>query len=235
MQVFSNTGKQETSSGDKQPNALKHKKLRFMKTRIITAALIAGMFLYGLSSCYRNKEDILTLPRVSFRSEVVPIITSGACGCHNNGIGTRAVQFSHFDTVFYDAILARRAYFDTMSRLVQRHPGGGGIDFSQHEKEIIQKWIAQGDPYDDGSGCTVTGIQTYTRNILPIYTTSCKGATCHGGIAVNLDYAKMVEKKTVISTFLNSGGSTGHPGGPISLTTCTINVFKEWIAQGQPQ
>lgn len=206
-----------------------------MKTRIITAALITSMVLYGLSSCYRNKEDVLALPRVSFRSEVVPIITGGPCGCHNNGIGTRAVQFSHFDTVFYDAILARRAYFDTMSRFVNKHPGGGGIDFSPAEKETIKKWIAQGDPYDDGAGCTVTGTQTYTRDILPIYTTSCKGATCHGGIAASLTYAKMVEKKSELSATMNSGGSTGHPGGPISLTTCTINKFKEWIAQGQPQ
>lgn len=206
-----------------------------MKTRIITAALVTSMVLYGLSSCYRNKEDVLALPRVSFRSEVVPIITGGACGCHNNGIGTRAVQFSHFDTVFYDAILSRRAYFDTMSRLVSKHPGGGGIDFAPAEKELIKKWIAQGDPYDDGAGCTVSGTQTYNVDIKPIYTTSCKGATCHGGIAINLDYNKMVEKKSVLVAVMNSGGSTGHPGGPISLTTCTINKFKEWIAQGQPQ
>ena len=197
--------------------------------------MITSMLVYGLSSCYRNKEDILALPKVSFRNEVVPIITAGPCGCHNNGIGTRAVQFSHFDTIFFDAILARRSYLDTMSRLPLRHPGGGGIDFSTNEKEIIKKWIAQGEPYDDGAGCTVTGPLKYTLDILPVYNTSCKGATCHGGIAINLDYNKMVEKKTVLSAIMSSGGSTGHPGGPISLTTCTINKFKEWIAQGQPQ
>ncbi|MFZ1533703.1 MAG: hypothetical protein WAT14_06010, partial [Chitinophagaceae bacterium] len=76
---------------------------------------------------------------------------------------------------------------------------------------------------------------TYTRDILPIYTSSCKGATCHGGIAAGIDYTKMVAKKDVLVSIMNSGGSLGHPGGALSLTTCTINKFKEWINQGQPQ
>ncbi|MBL7746920.1 MAG: hypothetical protein JNM19_05795 [Chitinophagaceae bacterium] len=206
-----------------------------MKTRIMITAMVTTMVIYALSSCYKNKEDITALPKVSFRSEVVPIITAGPCGCHNNGIGTRAVQFSHFDTVFYDAILSRRAYLDSMSRLVGKHPGGGGIEFAANERNIIKRWIEQGDPYDDGAGCTVSGTIKYTVDILPIYTSSCKGSTCHGGIAVTLDYNKMVAEKNDLITIMNSGGSQGHPGGPLSLTTCTINKFKEWINQGQPQ
>lgn len=192
-----------------------------------------SMMIYLLSSCYRNKEDILALPKVSFRGEVVPIMTGGPCGCHNNGT-TRAVQFSHNDTIYYDAILSRVSTFKTWVE-GGTHPGGGAIDFALNEKNIVKKWIEQGDPYDDGAGCTVTGSITYTADILPIYTTSCKGGTCHGGVAVPLDYNKMVTEKIKISTIMNSGGSQGHPGGQLSLTTCTINKFKEWINQGQPQ
>ena len=196
--------------------------------------MTTSMIVYLLSSCYQNKEDILALPRVSFRSEVVPIVTSGACGCHNNGVGSRAVQFSHFDTVFYDAILARVSQFDSWVN-GGTHPGGGVIDFSKNDKALIQKWIEQGDPYDDGSGCVVSGTITYTKEILPIYTTTCKGGTCHGGIAVALDYARLVANKDKLVAMMSSGGATGHPGGPQSLSTCTINKFKEWINQGQPQ
>lgn len=206
-----------------------------MKTRILITAMMTTMVIYALSSCYKNKEDITALPRVSFRSEVVPIITAGPCGCHNNGIATRAVQFSHFDTVFYDAILSRRAYFDSMSRLEGKHPGGGGIEFAPNEKNIVKRWIEQGDPYDDGAGCTISGTIRYTTDILPIYSSTCKGSTCHGGIAVTLDYNKMVSEKATITAMMNAGGNQGHPGGPLSLTTCTINKFKEWINQGQPQ
>lgn len=207
-----------------------------MKKKIVLAGLITSMTVYLLSSCYKNKEDILELPRVSFRNEVVPIVTAGPCGCHNTSVTVRAVLFSdqRTNTIFYDAILARRSQFEAWVN-GGTHPGGGAIDFNPSEKEIIKRWIAQGDPYDDGSGCTVTGAMSYARDIVPIYTSSCKGATCHGGIAVALDYSKMVATKDKLESIMNSGGSTGHPGGQLSLTTCTINKFKAWIAQGQPQ
>ena len=207
-----------------------------MKNKIILAAVVTSMMVYMLSSCYKNKEDILELPRVSFRNEVVPIVTAGPCGCHNTSVTVRAVLFSdqRTNTIYYDAILARRSQFEAWVN-GGSHPGGGEIDFNPSEKNIIKRWIAQGDPYDDGAGCTVTGALSYTRDIGAIYTSSCKGATCHGGIAATLDYTKMVTVKDKLTSIMNSGGSTGHPGGALSLTTCTINKFKEWIAQGQPQ
>lgn len=196
-------------------------------------AVVTSMFVYLLSSCYKNKDDITALPTTSFRADVVPIIVAGGCGCHNNGIGTRAVQFSHADTVFYDAILARAFVLDTMARF-DKHPGGGVITFTESQKKIITKWVQEGAK-DDGGGCTVSGAVTYTAKILPLYTTTCKGSTCHGGLAINLDYSKMVAKKDVISAMMNSGGASGHPGPVLSLSTCTVNLIKEWIAQGQPQ
>lgn len=194
--------------------------------------MMISMLIYLLPSCYKNKEDVLSLPAVSFRSDVVPIIVSGGCGCHNNGT-TRAVQFSHADTVFYDGILSRVSLFNAWVN-GGTHPGGGEIDFKTNEKSIIKKWIDAGAK-DDGGGCDVTGTITYTEKIAPIYTTTCKGSTCHGGIAIALDYDKLVADKTTISSIMNSGGVTGHPGGVLSLGTCTINIFKEWIAQGQPK
>jgi hypothetical protein len=204
-----------------------------MKKGIIISAMAVSLLMYVLPSCYQNKEDILTLPQVSFRSDVVPIVTVGACGCHNNGMGTRAVQFSHFDTIFYDAILAR---VSLLKAWVEggTHPGGGVIDLKANDKNIIKRWIDEGGK-DDGGGCTVTGAITYTAKIFPIYMTTCKGSTCHGGIAVTLDYNKMVADKSIITTFMNNSGNSGHPGGVISLSSCTVNIFKEWLAQGQPQ
>jgi hypothetical protein len=204
-----------------------------MKKVIITMAVATSMLVYLLSSCYKNKEDILTLPATSFRGDVVPIMVAGGCGCHNNGIGTRAVQFSHADTIFYDAILARVGLLDAWVN-GGTHPGGGVIDFTSNQKNIIKKWIAEGGK-DDGGGCTVTGVITYTAKILPLYTTTCKGSTCHGGIAVNLDYSKMVAKKDVLSAMMSSSGASGHPGPVLSLSSCTVKLIQEWIVQGQPQ
>jgi len=231
MLVFSNTENQEQLSNANQKKIIL--KFQYMKKRIIIAAMTTSMLVYMLSSCYSNKEDILALPTVSFRNEVVPIVTAGPCGCHNNGIGSRVAQFSHYDTVFYDAILARVGLLTTWVN-GGTHPGGGVIDFKANEKTLIKKWISEGAK-DDGGGCTVTGAIKYTTKILPIYTTTCKGPTCHAGIAINLDYNKMVADKNILTSMMNSGGTSGHPGGTLSLSTCTVNTFKEWILQGQPQ
>ena len=194
---------------------------------------MASMVIYLLPSCYKNKEDILALPMVSFRSDIVPIMVAGGCGCHNNDQPQRAVQFSKGDTIYYDAILARVGLFDSWVNGGE-HPGLGEIDFKPNEASMIRQWISEGAK-DDGGGCTVTGAVTYTEDILPIYNTSCKGSSCHGGIAAPLDYAKMVSKKPVLVEMMNSAGNTGHPGGPISLGSCTVKVFNEWFAQGMPQ
>ncbi|MBK7122120.1 MAG: hypothetical protein IPH68_04475 [Chitinophagaceae bacterium] len=204
-----------------------------MKKVIITMGVMTAMLTYLLSSCYKNKEDIIAVPGISFRNDVVPIMVSGGCGCHNNGIGTRAVQFSHADTIFYDAILGRVGLLDAWVN-GGIHPGAGSIYFTTTQENIIKQWIAEGAK-DDGGGCTVTGVITYTAKILPLYTTSCKGSTCHGGIASNLTYSQMAAKKDVLTTMMNSSGNNGHPGGALSLSSCTVKLFNEWIAQGTPQ
>jgi len=203
-----------------------------MKKGIILTAVMISMLIYLLPSCYKNKEDILALPIVSFRGEVVPIVVSGGCGCHNNGVAKNAVQFSHDDTIYYDVILARDSILNAMAT-VGRHPGGGEIYFKPNEKDIVSRWYAEGSN-DDGGGCTVTGTVTYTNDIYPIYTTTCKGGSCHGGIAKELDYNYMVANVAKLSSMVNTGGQT-HPGGPMSMSTCTIKTFEAWIAQGQPK
>jgi hypothetical protein len=204
-----------------------------MKKSLIIAAMTSSILFYLLSSCYKNNEDIQSIPRVSFRQEVIPIVTSGACGCHNN-CTTGQVRFSCKDTIYYDAVSSRVSLFKTWVS-GGTHPGGGNIDFGPNEKPIIKKWVDQGEPYDDGSGCTVPTVVTYTKDIVPIYNSTCKGGACHGGLGPNLDYNKMVEKQSTLLAMMNSGGATGHPGGPISLSTCVTNTFIVWINQGMPK
>jgi len=65
-----------------------------MKKKIFIAGLIGTAMVY-LTSCYNNQKDIASLPTVSFVNQIAPILTSAACGCHNNGNGTSVVQFSN--------------------------------------------------------------------------------------------------------------------------------------------
>lgn len=204
-----------------------------MKKSIIIIAVMTSMGIYLLPSCYKNKEDILALPTVSFRSDIVPIMVAGGCGCHNNGQSQRAIQFSKGDSIYYDAILGRVGLFDSWVK-GGVHPGLGEIDFKPNEASMIRQWILEGAK-DDGGGCTVTGAVTFNANILPLYTSSCKGSTCHAGIALPLDYSKMVSEKPALVNMMNSSGNTGHPGGTLSLSSCTVKLFNEWFAQGTPQ
>lgn len=206
-----------------------------MNKLLICLGIFTAVFVF--SGCYNNQKDITvptakSLTNISFRDDVVPILISGACGCHNNGT-TRAIQFSIKDTIYYSAILARSGVYNDMVN-GKEHPAEGGIYFTPSQTAIIKAWIAQGAK-DNYVSPPITGPVTYAVNIVPIYKTVCKGSACHGGLAVTLDYAKMVAEKDAISKIMASSGTIGHKGGPISLDGATTGSFLAWIAQGMPQ
>lgn len=222
--------------------------------KFLLKILVVGLFIIGyFTSCYNNKEDITELPKVSFLGEVVPIITSGGCGCHNNAqsnsLTNNAVPFTHFDTirdgatiirinkvVDYGTIIAR---IDTLRQWANGtigHPGGGIVSLTENQKEIIKQWIAQGPPYDGGGiACDIPSTINYSKDILPIYTGTCRSAACHGGRGPVLDYSRLVTDKSILSGMMASSGASGHPGGKIGLTSCIVDKFKAWIAAGQPK
>jgi hypothetical protein len=203
-------------------------KLRFL----IATGLVIAIFVY-LSSCYNNKADILELPKVSLTKEIMPIMISGGCGCHNTNAAARAEQFANLDTMFYDKILVRVPTHFAPWVNGGTHPGGGSLDFTVGEKALVKKWIDQGAP-DDRIGCVVNGAITWTNTIQAEYTQTCKGGVCHGGVAAPLTRDNLVAKKSVLETILNSGGASGHPGGQLSIGACVKRKFVEWINQGQP-
>jgi hypothetical protein len=224
-----------------------------MNKKLLVLMMTAGLVLY-FSSCYNNKEDIAALPKVSFLGDVVPIMTSDGCGCHNNvnantPPNNNAFPFTRFDTVFdgttivkinrsvfYDGIIARVDTFRLWVNGQIGHPGGGIVDFTPNEKTIIKTWIAQGQPYDGGGGaCVISANPSYNKDIVPIYNGTCKSPGCHGGRGPVLDYSRLVADKNILVSMMNSGGSSGHPGGVIGLSSCISSKFKAWIAAGQPQ
>jgi hypothetical protein len=206
-----------------------------MKKSLIYLAVFGGIILY--SACYNNKKDIslptaTSLASISFRDDIVPIMTSGACGCHNNGT-TTAVQFTNKDTVYFGTILARSGVYNDMAN-GKDHPGEGGIFFTPSQVALIKTWISQGAK-DNYVPPAITGPVTYSINIVPIYKTVCKGSACHGGLGPTLDYAKMTTDKADISKMMASAGANGHKGGAISIDGSTTATFLAWIAQGLPQ
>lgn len=203
-----------------------------MKKFIITGIILGGILT--VSSCYKNNYDISeatlnSLSTVSFRNDVVPFIIAGGCGCHNNG-STRQVAFSRLDTVFYSTILSRAATLNTMAN-GGAHPGEGSVFFTPSQAKLVRTWYIQGAK-DDYVPPPITGEVTYSANIVPIYKLSCKGSTCHGGVAVTLDYTALKNAQSTLVTMMNSAGKSGHPGGPLSLDATTTATFLTWIGTG---
>lgn len=203
-----------------------------MKKSIVITGLAVAIMMFV--SCYKNYHDISdaslqSINTVSFRNDVVPILISGACGCHNNG-STRQIPFKHNDTIFYSAILTRSAQLNAMAN-GGNHPGEGSIFFTPSQADIVKTWYAQGAK-DDYVSPPITGDITYTQHIVPLYRTDCKGGTCHGGAAAALDYTSLKNDETTIKAMMNSYGTSGHPGGPLTIAQGTSATFLAWIAQG---
>lgn len=195
------------------------------------------MVLIWLPSCYKNyydipEETLNEINAVSFRDDVVPIVTSGACGCHNNDNKTpRNVFFSNSLTgeVFYSAIQTRAKLFYDMAK-GGAHPGEGSIFFTPSQADLVMKWYEQGAK-DDYTPPPITGDISYQKHIQPIYNTDCKGSACHGGAAIPLDYTYMKNNETSISSMMKTEGQT-HPGGPIPVAKSTSATFLAWYSQG---
>jgi hypothetical protein len=204
--------------------------MHMKKASIFTLALV--LFIW-LPSCYKNyydiSEDTLNeINSVSFRSDVVPIVTSGACGCHavDNG---KQVLFVRNDTIQYSTILARSTVLYEMAK-GGAHPGEGSIFFTPSQADLIIKWYDQGAK-DDFVPPPITGDISYQQHIQPIYNTDCRGSACHGGAAIPLDYTYMKNNESSISSMMKTGGQT-HPGGPLSVSQATSATFLAWYAQG---
>lgn len=209
------------------------------KATIFTLVLVVLIWL--LPSCYKNyydiSEDALNeINSVSFRNDVIPIVVSGACGCHNNGNSSRQIRFSYYDTVskkdtiLYSAIQSRAAILYDMAK-GGLHPAEGSIFFTPSQANIVRKWVEQGAK-DDYVPPPITGLVTYDVHIDPLYKTDCKGSACHGGQAVALDYNSMKKDSVVIKQIMKSGGKSGHPGPVLSISDNTANYFLTWYAQG---
>jgi hypothetical protein len=207
------------------------------KATFVTLIIVAATWL---TSCYKNYYDIPqptvdAINSVSFTNDVVPIVTSGACGCHNNN-STRQIPFSYYDTaakkmvILYDAILIRDSLLNAMA-VGGPHPGEGSIFFTPSQATVVRKWYEQGSK-DDHTPPPPSSEVTYQKDIVPLVKTQCNGGSCHGGAAPTLDQNTLKANEETLVTMMNSLGKEGHPGGPLSISESTAATFLAWIAQG---
>jgi hypothetical protein len=120
-------------------------------------------------------------PAVSFRNQVVPILTKHGCnsgGCHGKQLGQNNFKLSllGFDTDFdYNALVkearGRRVFPASpenslvLLKAVGAVPHGGGrrINPSSAEYELLRRWIQQGTPKGSDKDPRVTSIQCFPK------------------------------------------------------------------------
>jgi len=190
-----------------------------------------------------SEETVNALNAVSFRSDVVPIMISGACGCHvninANGTNPKQISFAKGDTIYYGAIQSRAAILNKMARYTINpsdpqgglHPGEGSVFFTISQAQIVKKWVEQG-AVDDYTPPPITGEATYSKNIVPIVKTDCNGSACHAGIAKALDYTLLKNSESTLRKIMSSAGKSGHPGPVLSLNATCTSSFIAWMDQG---
>jgi hypothetical protein len=203
---------------------------------------LAVIVMLAFTSC-ENKQYITTpSSTISFVNDIVPILTSGACGCHNNGKGT-AKPFSNLfkvnnggDTIYYDAIYSEVGNLKNWVDSVAGHPGGGSVALTPAQAVVIKEWIAQGAPDDYNSG-GASGNVSFAADIQPIIYNVCSGASCHGtngggSLGPALNYTSLTTSlNSALVNFLNTNWAGMDNGNAVQSPSVT-QTLKTWIAQG---
>jgi hypothetical protein len=199
--------------------------------KLIAILSVAGL-IAAMQGCYKNKYDVTeftkaSIEAISLTKDVAPILTSGGCGCHNNGT-TRQFLFSKGDTIYYETMVAKSAMLNKMAN-GENHPAEGTVMFTPSQAAIVKRWVAQGAKNDNTP--PVGGNITYSQHILPITKISCSGGQCHGGSAPVLDYTILKANEAVLRPMMTSLGQQGHPiVVPVSQATATS--FLAWMDGG---
>ncbi len=198
-----------------------------MKKILIITLVIAC--IAATNACYKNRYDISTeFTAISLTSDVAPILTSGGCGCHNNGTD-RQFAFSRNDTIFYETMVAKAPMLDKMAK-GEPHPAEGSVFFTPSQASLVLRWVQQGAK-NDHVPAAITGPVSYQKHIVPLYKQTCTGGQCHGGLAPTLDYTIMKNNEAKLRKMMNSLGKEGHDP-VISIPQSTATVFIAWMDGG---
>jgi hypothetical protein len=195
----------------------------------IFVIILIGIWILGANACYKNRDDVsYDFIAISLTNDVAPILTSGGCGCHNNGT-TRQFLFSNKDTVFYETMVAKAPMLLKMAE-GEKHPAEGSVFFTPSQASLVKRWVDQGAK-NDHAPSAITGPVSYQKHIVPVVRISCSGGQCHGGLAPVLDYTTLKNNESKLRTMMGSLGQQGH-NPVINISQTTAAIFIAWMDGG---
>lgn len=230
-----------------------------MKKRILAIAAPLAVFLL-IFSC--KHDPLLTQPisdipvggeqtcstdTVYFQNKVLPLIISGCAmpGCHDPVSHKEGLVLNSYSNIMRSGIV--RAGNPTGSKMYKsiietnagdRMPPPPSPAFTQAQKDIIYKWIAQGAQNNACQDCDTSGVIKYSQHIAPLMQTYCVG--CHSNTSpggnINLttyNYVKtQVTNGKLYGSVIWSAGISPMPKNGNKLSDCKITLIKKWIDAG---
>jgi mono/diheme cytochrome c family protein len=223
--------------------------------QILVVAILMGLMTYSCQHSLPNAND---MPEVCFTSEVLPIFQSNCAisGCHGGGSGGGDLVLSDYNSIMQaitpgDAKKSK-AYQAIIAKWINAMPPDKPLPLEA--RNIIRIWIEQGA----GNTTCIDTINTdppivdtlacFSRDILPILSSSCAITDCHDAITHQGDYNLSSYSLLMASELVKPGNPTGSkfytvllasaggdrmPQAPkLPLSNDQIKLIYKWIKEG---
>jgi uncharacterized membrane protein len=207
-------------------------------------------------SCRHEPDPNLLNDTICFDSQVLPIFISNCTvsGCHNAGFES-GLDFTNYASIANN-VVAGDPYKSRIYKAISKPynynympPKNKYHALTEDQRKIIYLWIKQGALNTSCSGTDTTQViikndsVCFTRDILPVISSSCALSNCHDNItAVEgltlMNYAQIrshvkpgyPNSSSIYNALLSSAEERMPPSGP--LTTTQIYTINKWIKEG---
>jgi len=179
---------------------------------------------------------------VYFQNTVLPLLNSSCAmsGCHDAVTHKEGINLTTWSTIMSTGgVKAGNPGGSKLYSVIANNsmPPKPSAPFTQAQKDIISKWIAQGAKNNVCNGCD-TATFTFSGAVSPIMNTYCKG--CHnpaslgGGIDLStyagIDAIAMNGK--LMGSITHAAGFSAMPKGGSALSSCQVTQVQKWINAG---
>lgn len=184
---------------------------------------------------------------VYFVNTVQPLLNSSCAmsGCHDAITRKEGVELTSYAKIMATGgVNPGNPSSSTLYKVLfrsgsDRMPPPPYAGFTQAQKDIIYKWIAQGAKNNSCTSCD-TAMFTYSGAIGPMMNTYCKG--CHqpsslgGGIDLSTYTAVKAQALNgkLMGSISHATGFSAMPKGGSKFSDCKITQVQKWIAAGSP-
>ena len=230
-----------------------------MKNRILAVSAILS-FVLLVNSCKHDPlltqaisdvpvggEQPCSADTVYFQNKVLPLIISGCAmpGCHDPVTHKEGLILNSYSNIMRSGLV--KPGNPTNSKIykviVETNPGDRmppppAPAFTQSQKDIVYKWIAQGAQNNACQDCDTAGVIKYSQHIAPLMQTYCVG--CHSGaspggniLLTSYNYVKtQVTNGKLWGSVSFSSGFSAMPKSGSKLSDCKLTLIKKWIDAG---